>query len=63
MMEIKPMEVALLSALAFIFGCLVTLISVDFFVINPIKKEAIEKGYASWEVINNSTGKTEFKFR
>jgi hypothetical protein len=49
--------------MAFILGCLVTLVSVNIIVIDPIKNEAIKKGYASWEIINNFTGKTQFKFK
>ncbi len=62
-MKFDSIEAALLSVMTFTFGCLLTLISVNIIVIDPIKKEAIEKGYASWEVINQSTGKTEFKFK
>lgn len=29
-------------------------------IIQPFKKEAVDRGFASWEVTNNATGKTKF---
>jgi len=49
--------------MAFILGCLVTIVGVQTIVIDPMKNEAIKKGYASWEIVDNSTGRTQFKFK
>ncbi len=57
------METVALSGIAFIFGCLIASLSVDIIVIDPIRREAIKRGYAYWEVVNESTGRTEFKFK
>ncbi len=62
-MKFDTIELAILSVMAFTFGCLITLLSVQIIVTTPLRKEAIEKGYASWEVIDQSTGKTQFKFK
>lgn len=31
-----------------------------FGVLQPLQKEAVDRGLASWNVVNNATGKTEF---
>lgn len=31
-----------------------------FFVVQPFQKEAVDRGFATWEVIDNATGKTKF---
>jgi hypothetical protein len=62
-MKFEKIEIAIISTLAFTFGCLITLVGVQIIVIDPLRTEAIQKGYASWEVINQSTGKTQFKFK
>jgi large-conductance mechanosensitive channel len=49
--------------IGFVFGSIITLLNVDTFIIRPIQKEAVEKGYATWEVVNQSTGKTHFRFK
>ena len=33
-----------------------------FYVVQPFQKEAVDKDYASWIVINNATGETEFQW-
>jgi hypothetical protein len=30
------------------------------YVIQPFQKEAVDKGFAVWEVVNNATGSTKF---
>jgi hypothetical protein len=62
-MKLDTIEAAILSMMAFTFGCLITLISVQIIVTDPLRKEAIEKGYASWEVVDQTSGKTQFKFK
>jgi hypothetical protein len=62
-MKLDSIEVAILSVMAFTFGCLITLVGVQIIVTDPLRTEAIQKGYASWEVIDQSTGKTQFKFK
>lgn len=31
-----------------------------FFIVQPFQKEAVDRGFATWEVTNNATGSTEF---
>ena len=33
-----------------------------FFILLPIRKEAVDRGFAEWVVIDNSTGQTEFRW-
>ena len=49
--------------IGFVFGSIITLLNVDISIIRPIQKEAVEKGYATWQVVNQSTGRTQFKFK
>lgn len=35
-------------------------LAVIFYVIQPFNKEAVDRGFATWEVIDNSTGRTKF---
>jgi hypothetical protein len=62
-MKLDTLEVAILSVMAFTFGCLITLISVQIIVTDPLRVEAIQKGYASWEVVDQTSGRTQFKFK
>ena len=31
-----------------------------FYVVQPFQKEAVDNGFATWEVVDNATGATEF---
>lgn len=31
-----------------------------FYVVQPFQKEAVDRGFATWEVTNNATGATKF---
>ena len=35
-------------------------IAVCLYIVEPFHKEAVDRGFASWEVIDNATGKTKF---
>jgi hypothetical protein len=35
-------------------------VAVLLYVIQPFQKEAVDKGFAVWEVVNNGTGRTKF---
>jgi hypothetical protein len=37
-------------------------IAVLLYIIQPFRKEAIDKGFAIWEVTNNATGWTKFQW-
>lgn len=49
--------VAILSSFMTLIVCTVLTI---VFIIQPFNKEAVDRGFATWEVIDNSTGKTKF---
>ncbi len=49
--------VALLSSF---FTLVVCGIAAIFLIVQPFHKEAVERGFANWEVINNATGATRF---
>ena len=44
------------SGLTFLATAALTVI----FIIQPFQKQAVDKGFASWNVVDNATGKTEF---
>lgn len=56
----KTYEVILISILSSMLTLIVTLLSVQIFMFAPFKKEAVDKGFASWQVIDNATGQTRF---
>ena len=49
--------VALMSSLVTTLVCSLAAI---LFVLQPLQKQAIERGFASWVVTNNATGATKF---
>lgn len=58
----KTYEVILISLLSSLLTLVVTLFSVHLFMFAPFKKEAVDRGFASWEVTDNATGQTCFKW-
>ena len=51
------------TTVGFILGGLISLLLTIIFIVNPIKGEAIEKGYAEWKVVDNNTGETKFVWK
>jgi hypothetical protein len=47
---------------ASIITALLGSVAVLLFVIQPFQKEAIDRGFAIWEVTNNATGSTKFQW-
>jgi hypothetical protein len=41
---------------------LVGFVCVLFYVIQPYQKEAVDRGFASWDVVDNATGSTKFSW-
>jgi hypothetical protein len=37
-------------------------VAVLLYVVQPFQKEAVDKGFAIWEVVNNATGSTKFQW-
>lgn len=56
-------ELLLLMLASTIVTILVTTLALNILVMAPMKKEAVELGFAEWVVKNNSTGKTEFSWK
>lgn len=54
------LEATILCVLSSVLGVCVGIIAMFTFSIQPMKKEAVERGFASWEVIDNSNGTTKF---
>jgi len=46
------------SAITILLG----LVAVQLYVIQPFQKEAIDRGFALWEVTDNATGSTKFQW-
>lgn len=53
-------EFVVLILFGFFVGVIVSLVTMSLFIIDPMKREAVENGYAHWLVINNATGETKF---
>jgi hypothetical protein len=43
-----------------IITALLGLVAIQLYVIQPFQKEAVDRGFAIWEVKNNATGSTKF---
>ena len=43
-----------------IITALLGLVAVQLYIIQPFQKEAVDRGFAIWEVKNNATGSTQF---
>lgn len=35
---------------------------VVFYIVQPFQKEAVDNGFATWEVVDNANGSTEFQW-
>ena len=61
----KTKNIIIIAATA-ISSSLATLVvlgfCVLFYVIQPFQKEAVDRGFANWEVTNNATGSTAFRW-
>lgn len=56
----KKIEVILLAVLSSMLTLSVTILTIQITIIAPFKKEAVDKGYATWAVTDNATGQTRF---
>lgn len=55
-------HVGLIAITSSLLTALIGALLVVFFIIQPFHKEAVDLGFARWEVINNATGQTVFKW-
>lgn len=62
-MKFETTEIVLIGIFSSLMGMLICCTCYEAFVVQPIKADAIEKGYAQWQVVNIKTGQTEFKFK
>jgi len=51
------------SFLGMIVGVLGLFLYSETNIIMPMKKEAVDRGFASWEVIDNANGQTKFTWK
>lgn len=52
-----------ISSITFILGTLLSFLMFILLLLNPLKGEAVEKGYAEWKVVDNNTGETKFVWK
>lgn len=57
------LELVLLVTFSSILTTSVVMIASHAYLISPLKKEAVERGFAEWEVTNNSSGQTKFVWK
>lgn len=57
------LELVLLMTFSSILTTCVVMIASHDYIISPLKKEAVERGFAEWEVTNNSSGQTKFVWK
>lgn len=56
----KYLYTAIVAILSSFMTTLICGLATIFFVVLPFNKEAVDRGFASWEVTNNATGATKF---
>jgi hypothetical protein len=61
-MKLETFEIAFLSLICLATGFLITSCGYEIFVVSKIRQEAVQKGYAIWEV-EPRYGQTKFKFK
>ena len=61
--SIKESQAFVLMALTFILGAILTFLACMIFMAAPLKKQAVERGYAEWVVMDNSIGATKFVWK
>jgi len=60
---IREKDAFVLMALTFILGIVLTFLACMIFMTAPLKKQAVERGYAEWVVMDNSIGATKFVWK
>jgi len=45
-----------------VITALLGLVAIQIFIIQPFQKEAVDRGFALWEVTDNATGSTKFQW-
>jgi len=56
-------EFVLLILVGFFIGIMVSLVASEIIMVQPLKQDAVDKGYAYWLVIDNGTGETKFVWK
>jgi hypothetical protein len=60
---IKETDAYVLMALTFILGIILTFLACMIFMAAPLKKQAVERGFAEWQVTDTSIGATKFVWK
>jgi len=60
MIDIKDIAVAIIIGIVFGFG--ITFGCCQIFQMAPMRKEAVDRGFATWTITDTSTGQTEFRW-
>ena len=60
---IREKDAFVLMALTFVLGSVLTFLACMIFMAAPLKKQAIERGYAEWIVTDDSLGATKFVWK
>ena len=59
----REKDAYILMALTFILGIILTFLACMIFMAAPLKKQAVERGFAEWQVTDNSIGATKFVWK
>jgi hypothetical protein len=59
----KETDAYILMALTFILGIILTFLACMIFMAAPLKKQAVERGFAEWQVTDTSIGATKFVWK
>ena len=59
----RETDAYILMALTFILGTILTFLACMIFMAAPLKKQAVERGYAEWKVTDTSLGATKFVWK
>ncbi len=59
----REKDAFVLMALTFILGTILTFLACMIFMAAPLKKQAVERGFAEWKVTDTSIGATRFVWK
>jgi hypothetical protein len=58
----QHINTAIIAIISSAITALLGLVAVQLYVLQPFQKEAVDRGFAIWEVTNNATGSTKFQW-
>lgn len=59
----STIELIMLMVWSSVLTLCVAMIAAYAYLVSPLKKEAVDRGFAEWKVVDNSSGQTQFVWK